>query len=188
VKDVRGGIPNQKKAGCNRPLNEADYEKGWKPRDTQHAGRWKGSTHWTKLVAENTLEFFERVKKDVEPLFMKPAFNAPHDQQEKNDLIDNPLYASVVKRLKREVVELQKELGDDLDLEAPPAPTRRIPQKMAKSASSRQPLCTRRWATRETELRTSPSRMSVTPPNFAVWLPRGNGIGKPTDKVEAAAV
>ena len=35
VKDVRGGMPNQTKAGYNRPLNEGHYKIGWKPWDPQ---------------------------------------------------------------------------------------------------------------------------------------------------------
>lgn len=82
VKDVRGGMPNQTKAGYNRPLDKADYEQGWKPWDPQHDGFWKGGTHWTKVVADNTLEFFDQVKKDDKPFFMYLAFNAPHDPRQ----------------------------------------------------------------------------------------------------------
>lgn len=82
VKDVRGGMPNQTRAGYNRPLDEADYRQGWKPWDPHHDGFWKGGTHWTKVVAENTLEFFDQVKKDDKPFFMYLAFNAPHDPRQ----------------------------------------------------------------------------------------------------------
>lgn len=82
VKDVRGGMPNQTKAGYNRPLDAADYEQGWKPWDPRHNGFWKGGTHWTRVVADNTLEFFEQVKKDDKPFFMYLAFNAPHDPRQ----------------------------------------------------------------------------------------------------------
>lgn len=82
VKDVRPGMPNQTKAGYNRPKDAADYEKGWKPWDKQYEGFWKGGTHWTEVVANNTLEFFDQVKTDENPFFMYLAFNAPHDPRQ----------------------------------------------------------------------------------------------------------
>ncbi len=82
VKDVRGGMPNQTKAGYNRPLNEGHYNICWKPWDPQYEGFWKGGTHWSKVVADNTLEFFDQVKKDDKPFFMYLAFNAPHDPRQ----------------------------------------------------------------------------------------------------------
>jgi len=82
VKDVRPGMPNQTKQGYNRPENQEDYKNGWKPWDTKYNGFWKGGTHWTQVVADNTLEFFEQVKKDEKPFFMYLAFNAPHDPRQ----------------------------------------------------------------------------------------------------------
>ena len=82
VKDVRPGMPNQTKAGYNRPKDEADYKAGWKPWDRQYDGVWKGGTHWTEIVGDNTLEFFEQVKTDDKPFFMYLAFNAPHDPRQ----------------------------------------------------------------------------------------------------------
>ena len=82
VKDVRPGMPNQTKEGYNRPKDEEDYKNGWKPWDTKYNGFWKGGTHWTQVVADNTLEFFEQVKNDDKPFFMYLAFNAPHDPRQ----------------------------------------------------------------------------------------------------------
>lgn len=82
VKDVRPGMPNQTKEGYNRPKDKADYEQGWKPWDTKYEGFWKGGTHWTEVVGNNTLAFFEQVKKDEKPFFMYLAFNAPHDPRQ----------------------------------------------------------------------------------------------------------
>jgi choline-sulfatase len=82
VKDPRPGMPNQTKEGYNRPKDKADYDKGWKPWETKYQGFWKGGTHWTEVVADNTLEFFGKVKENEKPFFMYLAFNAPHDPRQ----------------------------------------------------------------------------------------------------------
>ncbi|MBT3194558.1 MAG: sulfatase-like hydrolase/transferase [Verrucomicrobia bacterium] len=82
VKDVRGGMPNQTRERYNRTFKEDAYETEWKPWDTQYDGFWKGGTHWTQVVADNTLEFFEQAKGDDSPFFMYLAFNAPHDPRQ----------------------------------------------------------------------------------------------------------
>ncbi len=82
VKDVRGGMPNQTRERYNRTFKEDAYDTEWKPWDTQYEGFWKGGTHWTKVVADNTLEFFEQAKGDDKPFFMYLAFNAPHDPRQ----------------------------------------------------------------------------------------------------------
>jgi arylsulfatase A-like enzyme len=82
VKDVRPGMPNQTKEGYNRPKDAEDYKNGWKPWETKYDGFWKGGTHWTQVVADNTLEFFEQAEKDDKPFFMYLAFNAPHDPRQ----------------------------------------------------------------------------------------------------------
>ncbi len=46
-------------------------------------------------------------------------FNIKNDPAEMNDLIDNPEYATKIQELKREFVELQKEMGDPLDVDKP---------------------------------------------------------------------
>lgn len=82
AKHVRGGMPNQTKEGYDRPKNEEAYKDGWKPWDTKYGGFWKGGTHWTQVVADDTLSFFEKVKGDDSPFFMYLAFNAPHDPRQ----------------------------------------------------------------------------------------------------------
>ena len=82
IKDVRPGMPNQTKEGYNRPKDEDAYKIGWKPWETKYNGFWKGGTHWTQVVADNTLGFFEQVKGDDSPFFMYLAFNAPHDPRQ----------------------------------------------------------------------------------------------------------
>ncbi len=82
VKDVRPGMPNQTPEGYSRPVDEEDYKKGWKPWDTKREGFWTGGTHWTQILADNTVEFFEQVKNDDKPFFMYLAFNAPHDPRQ----------------------------------------------------------------------------------------------------------
>lgn len=89
VKDVRGGMPNQHEDRYNRTFDPSAYETEWKPWDTQYGGFWKGGTHWTKVVADNTIDFFEQVGKDDKPFFMYCAFNAPHDpRQAPKDYVD----------------------------------------------------------------------------------------------------
>jgi len=82
VKDVRGGMPNQTKQRYDRTFKEEAYDSEWLPWDPQYGGFWKGGTHWTQVVADNTLEFFEQVKQDDKPFFMYLAFNAPHDPRQ----------------------------------------------------------------------------------------------------------
>jgi arylsulfatase A-like enzyme len=82
VKDVRPGMPNQTPEGYDRPKNEEHYKNGWKPWDKKYEGFWKGGTHWTQVVGDNTLEFFEKAKNDDKPFFMYLAFNAPHDPRQ----------------------------------------------------------------------------------------------------------
>ena len=59
-------------------------------------------------------------------------FNLKKDPQEMHDLIANPEYASVVQTLRAEFVELQKEMGDTLDLDNPPATLVKKPSKKTK--------------------------------------------------------
>jgi len=82
VKNVRPGMPNQVPSGYNRPKDEADYEQGWKPWDTQHNGYWKGGKHWSEVLADDSVEFLEQAAKDDKPFFMYLAFNAPHDPRQ----------------------------------------------------------------------------------------------------------
>ena len=82
VKDVRGGMPNQTRERYSRTFDEEAYETEWTPWDTRYGGFWQGGTHWTQVVADNTLEFFEQAKEDENPFFMYLSFNAPHDPRQ----------------------------------------------------------------------------------------------------------
>ena len=82
VKDVRGGMPNQADERYRRTFKPELYESEWLPWDERHGGFWTGGTHWTQVVADDTLEFFDKVKNDDKPFFMHLAFNAPHDPRQ----------------------------------------------------------------------------------------------------------
>lgn len=82
VADVRGGMPKQVKERYDRTFAEDAYETEWKPWDTQYGGFWEGGTHWTQVVADNTIEFLEQANNDDKPFFMYLAFNAPHDPRQ----------------------------------------------------------------------------------------------------------
>ncbi|MBT4263974.1 MAG: sulfatase-like hydrolase/transferase, partial [Deltaproteobacteria bacterium] len=82
VKDVRGGMPNQADERYRRTFKPELYESEWLPWDERHGGFWTGGTHWTQVVADDTLEFFDKVKNDDKPFFMYLAFNAPHDPRQ----------------------------------------------------------------------------------------------------------
>ena len=80
VKDKRGGMPRG--SGYNRPVDMDDYLNGWKPWDKAHGGFWQGGKHWSEVITDNSLEFFEQAKKDDNPFFMYLAFNATHDPRQ----------------------------------------------------------------------------------------------------------
>ncbi len=82
IKDVRGGMPKQTKERYVRTFKEEAYDIEWKPWETKYGGFWEGGTHWTQVVADNTLGFFDQAKKDDGPFFMYLSFNAPHDPRQ----------------------------------------------------------------------------------------------------------
>ncbi|EDM26172.1 choline sulfatase [Lentisphaera araneosa HTCC2155] len=87
VKDERGGMPNG--SGYNRPKSLDDYKNGWKPWDKSRGGFWEGGTHWSEVVANNSIDFIERAKNVNKPFFMYIAFNATHDpRQAPKEFID----------------------------------------------------------------------------------------------------
>ncbi|BDS05869.1 choline-sulfatase [Oceaniferula spumae] len=79
---VRAGMPKQKSAGYNRPKDEADYEKGWKPWDKKQGGFWQGGKHWSEVLADESIGFIKSAAKKEKPFFMYLAFNAPHDPRQ----------------------------------------------------------------------------------------------------------
>ena len=89
VRNLRGGMPNQTPEGYNRPLpNQPDP---WSPFDPKFEGFWKGGKHWSEVVADDALFFFEQAREhqSENPFFAYVAFNAPHDpRQAPKDFID----------------------------------------------------------------------------------------------------
>lgn len=80
VGTVRGGMPGAVAEMYDRPLNENDWE--WTPWDTAFGGFWKGGTHWSEVVANETMGFLDRSAGSEKPFFMYIAFNAPHDPRQ----------------------------------------------------------------------------------------------------------
>jgi choline-sulfatase len=83
-------MPNQTPDGYNRPLK--DKPDPWSPYDPKFEGFWKGGKHWSEIVADDTLIFFDEAKKHQKskPFFAYIAFNAPHDpRQAPKSFIDN---------------------------------------------------------------------------------------------------
>ena len=89
VRNLRGGMPNQTPEGYNRPL--AGKPDPWSPYDPKFEGFWKGGKHWSEVIAEDALFFFEEAKEHQgeKPFFAYIAFNAPHDpRQAPKEFID----------------------------------------------------------------------------------------------------
>ena len=80
ARDVRGGMPNQTKAGYNRPIEGKDDP--WSPYDKKFGGFWKGGKHWSEVVGDHSVAFIAEAAKSKKPFFMYLAFNAPHDPRQ----------------------------------------------------------------------------------------------------------
>ena len=80
VGTVRGGMPGDVAEMYDRPLDVDDWE--WTPWDTAFGGFWKGGTHWSEVVANETMGFLDRASGSENPFFMYVAFNAPHDPRQ----------------------------------------------------------------------------------------------------------
>jgi arylsulfatase A-like enzyme len=80
VGSVRGGMPGQVPEMYNRPLDKNDWE--WTPWDTIFGGFWEGGTHWSEVVANETMDFLDQASGSNQPFFMYVAFNAPHDPRQ----------------------------------------------------------------------------------------------------------
>ncbi len=87
ARNVRPGMPNQTSEGYNRPVQ--GQSDPWSPYDPKFEGFWKGGIHWSEIVADDAIEFFDMEKDREEPFFMYVAFNAPHDpRQAPKEFID----------------------------------------------------------------------------------------------------
>lgn len=82
AKHIRKGMPKQTPEGYNRPKSPEDYANGWKPWETKYGGFWEGGTHWSEIVANDSVEYLETAAKSDKPFFMYLAFNAPHDPRQ----------------------------------------------------------------------------------------------------------
>jgi arylsulfatase A-like enzyme len=82
VAHKRPGMPNQTKAGYNRPTSTEDYATGWKPWDKENRGYWKGGKHWSEVLADDGIGFLQQAAGKDTPFFMYLAFNAPHDPRQ----------------------------------------------------------------------------------------------------------
>jgi len=80
VGTVRGGMPGAVPEMYDRPLDQNDW--AWTPWDTAFGGFWKGGTHWSEVVANETMAFLDRASGSDNPFFMYVAFNAPHDPRQ----------------------------------------------------------------------------------------------------------
>jgi len=80
VGTVRAGMPGAVPEMYDRPLDPDDWE--WTPWDTAFGGFWKGGTHWSEVVANETMGFLDRASGSEKPFFMYVAFNAPHDPRQ----------------------------------------------------------------------------------------------------------
>eukprot|EP00903_Cladosiphon_okamuranus_P003977 g3975.t1 len=80
--NVKAGMPKAVPGGYNRPKDEADYEKGWKPWDKKNGGFWEGGLHWSELQANDAISYLEDTGKSGKPFFLYLAFNAPHDPRQ----------------------------------------------------------------------------------------------------------
>ncbi len=76
----RPGMPKDTPQGYNRPKDENDKE--WLPWDKSFGGFWEGGTHWSEVVADETIDFLDIASKSSRPFFMYVAFNAPHDPRQ----------------------------------------------------------------------------------------------------------
>lgn len=80
VGTVRGGMPGAVPEMYDRPLDLDDWE--WTPWDTAFGGFWEGGTHWSEVVANETMGFLDQASASENPFFMYIAFNAPHDPRQ----------------------------------------------------------------------------------------------------------
>ncbi len=76
----RPGMPKDTPEGYNRPLDEND--RVWTPWDSAFGGFWEGGTHWSEVVAKETMDFLDTTAVSEKPFFMYVAFNAPHDPRQ----------------------------------------------------------------------------------------------------------
>ncbi len=77
---IRPGMPADKPAGYNRPLE--DMKDVWSASDTAFGGYWDGGTHWSEVLANDAGAFLASQSRANSPFLMYLAFNAPHDPRQ----------------------------------------------------------------------------------------------------------
>lgn len=80
TRNVRAGMPKTVPASYNRPIE--GMPDPWSPYDLSLGGFWEGGTHWSEVVANDTLGYLKQAQKSDEPFFIYTAFNAPHDPRQ----------------------------------------------------------------------------------------------------------
>ncbi|MFI3306212.1 MAG: sulfatase-like hydrolase/transferase [Rikenellaceae bacterium] len=80
-RNVRGGMAQQHKDCYRRNFIEGRADK-WQPYDTSFGGYWEGGTHWSKVLKDDALYYFDQIEKSDKPFFMYLGFNAPHDPRQ----------------------------------------------------------------------------------------------------------
>lgn len=83
VKEAGGGITELAAVlptGYNRPLGPEDHS--WSPTDSSFGGYWEGGIHWSEVLRNDALGFFDKVSNSSDPFFMYLAFNAGHDPRQ----------------------------------------------------------------------------------------------------------
>jgi arylsulfatase A-like enzyme len=80
TRDVRAGMPKTVPSSYNRPLE--GQTDAWSPYDKSLGGFWEGGTHWSEVVAGNTIDFLNTAAQKQAPFFIYAAFNAPHDPRQ----------------------------------------------------------------------------------------------------------
>ncbi|QDV30396.1 Arylsulfatase [Planctopirus ephydatiae] len=77
---IRPGMPADKPAGYNRPLE--DTKDVWSASDPAFGGYWEGGTHWSEVLANDAEIFLGSQASAKSPFLMYLAFNAPHDPRQ----------------------------------------------------------------------------------------------------------
>ncbi|MFC5051796.1 sulfatase-like hydrolase/transferase [Rubritalea spongiae] len=109
---VRAGMPKAVQAGYNRPIDEADYEAGWKPWDIKYGGFWQGGKHWSEVTADDSVAFIQQASESEPPFFMYLAFNAPHDpRQAPKEYVD--MYPLDRIKLPENYMDQYPDMGED---------------------------------------------------------------------------
>ncbi|WP_298946167.1 sulfatase-like hydrolase/transferase [uncultured Polaribacter sp.] len=111
-KNVRAGMPKSIKKAYNRPIEGENPDTAWYSWDKANGGFWQGGKHWSKVLADDGIEFIEKAKNDENPFFMYLAFNAPHDpRQAPKEYIDKYPIDSI--KLPQNYQDLYPDMGQN---------------------------------------------------------------------------